>query len=82
MPSATPATLPADNPFALPSRLPYGTPAFDTIRDAHYLPAFTEARQTRFFLCVRSTGTRFDPEAAARMLADFRPLAVWEVPAE
>ena len=36
------ATLPQDNPFAAPSPLPYGTPAFDKIRDAHYLPALTE----------------------------------------
>ena len=36
------ATLPADNAFALASKLPYSTPAFDTIRDAHYLPALTE----------------------------------------
>ncbi|MCB9877864.1 MAG: M3 family metallopeptidase [Planctomycetes bacterium] len=33
-------SLPADNPFASPSTLPYQTPAFDTIREEHYLPAF------------------------------------------
>jgi peptidyl-dipeptidase Dcp len=36
------ATLPQDNPFAAPSSLPYSTPAFDRIRDAHYLPALVE----------------------------------------
>lgn len=41
MPTPT-ATLPADHPFARPSQLPYHAPAFDTIRDEHYLPAFTE----------------------------------------
>lgn len=41
MPDATP-TLPADNPFAAPSTLPYATPPFDRVRDAHWLPAFTE----------------------------------------
>tara|TARA_R110002072_G_scaffold99008_1_gene217948 strand:+ start:50190 stop:52370 length:2181 start_codon:yes stop_codon:yes gene_type:complete len=32
--------LPDDNPFAAPSRLALQTPAFDTIRVEHYLPAF------------------------------------------
>jgi peptidyl-dipeptidase Dcp len=40
MPTATPTLR--DNPFARPSPLPYHTPAFDTIRDEHYLPAFDE----------------------------------------
>lgn len=36
------ATLPQDNPFAAPSSLPYSTPAFDRVRDVHYLPALVE----------------------------------------
>lgn len=60
---------------AFSMRLPGSHPLFN-------LPEFEQARQTRFFLCVRSTGSRFDPEAAARVLAGFRPLAVWEVPIE
>jgi peptidyl-dipeptidase Dcp len=35
-----PAMLPADNPFAAPSKLALQTPAFDSIRVEHYLPAF------------------------------------------
>jgi len=38
----TAPALPKDNPFAAPSALPYATPAFDTIRDAHYLPALID----------------------------------------
>jgi peptidyl-dipeptidase Dcp len=40
--SMTATALPKDNPFAAPSSLPYATPAFDQVRDAHYLPALTE----------------------------------------
>lgn len=40
--SMTATALPKDNPFATPSSLPYATPAFDQVRDAHYLPALTE----------------------------------------
>ncbi len=32
--------LSSDNPFAAESSLPYRVPAFDRIRDEHYLPAF------------------------------------------
>lgn len=32
----------AGNPFAQPSALPYATPAFDRIKDEHYLPALLE----------------------------------------
>ncbi|MEZ6036100.1 MAG: M3 family metallopeptidase [Planctomycetota bacterium] len=38
-------SLPADNPFAAASTLPYTTPAFDTIRDEHFLPAFEAGMQ-------------------------------------
>ncbi len=34
------AALPASNPFAKPSALPFQYPAFDKIKDEHYLPAF------------------------------------------
>ena len=34
------AVLDASNPFAKPSSLPLNYPAFDKIKDAHYLPAF------------------------------------------
>ncbi|MFP5390690.1 MAG: M3 family metallopeptidase [Gammaproteobacteria bacterium] len=37
--AAAPA-LDASNPFAKPSTLPYQYPAFDKIKDEHYLPAF------------------------------------------
>ena len=36
----SPAGLAADNPFSAPSKLALQTPAFDTIRVEHYLPAF------------------------------------------
>ena len=35
----------AGNPFAQPSALPYTTPAFDRIKDEHYLPALLEGMQ-------------------------------------
>ncbi len=44
MPTETP-TLPADNPFSQPSPLPYGTPPFDRIAEAHFLPAFEAGMQ-------------------------------------
>jgi peptidyl-dipeptidase Dcp len=34
------AALPASNPFAAPSPLPFHAPAFDKIRNEHYLPTF------------------------------------------
>jgi peptidyl-dipeptidase Dcp len=37
--TATPATLPASNPFAKPSTLPFQTPDFSKIKDSDYLPA-------------------------------------------
>ncbi|WP_312513739.1 M3 family metallopeptidase [Massilia sp.] len=36
----TSAVLDASNPFAKPSSLPLNYPAFDKIKDAHFLPAF------------------------------------------
>jgi peptidyl-dipeptidase Dcp len=39
----SPATLPAENPFAAPSPLPFHTPAFDKIRVDHFLQTFTVA---------------------------------------
>ena len=30
----------SDNPFSSPSPLAYGAPAFDRIREEHFLPAF------------------------------------------
>jgi peptidyl-dipeptidase Dcp len=39
MSNATAATL-ADNPFSSPSTLPLQAPAFDRIREEHYVPAF------------------------------------------
>ncbi|MBA4068053.1 MAG: hypothetical protein C0501_30990 [Isosphaera sp.] len=44
------------------------------------VPAFDRASQTRFFLCVRATDPRFDREGVRRVLAETRPLGVWEVP--
>jgi len=39
-PAAPAAALDASNPFAKPSSLPLNYPAFDKIKDAHFLPAF------------------------------------------
>ena len=41
--AATPA--PAENPLLIPSTLPFGAPAFDRIKDSHYLPAFEAGMQ-------------------------------------
>ena len=41
--AATPA--PAENPLLVASTLPFGTPAFDKIKDDHYLPAFDAGMQ-------------------------------------
>ncbi len=41
--TATPA--PAENPLLVASTLPFGTPAFDKIKDDHYLPAFDAGMQ-------------------------------------
>lgn len=39
------AELPADNPFAAPSPLPLHAPAFDKIKEEHFLPTFLAAMQ-------------------------------------
>ena len=41
--ATTPA--PAENPLLVASTLPFGTPAFDRIKDDHYLPAFDAGMQ-------------------------------------
>ncbi len=41
--AATPA--PAENPLLVASTLPFGTPAFDKIKDDHFLPAFDAGMQ-------------------------------------
>ncbi|MFC0252410.1 M3 family metallopeptidase [Massilia consociata] len=38
--SAAPAAIDASNPFAQPSSLPLNYPAFDKIKDEHFLPAY------------------------------------------
>ncbi|MET0807740.1 MAG: M3 family metallopeptidase, partial [Pseudoxanthomonas sp.] len=42
-PAATPAA--AENPLLVASTLPFGAPAFDKIKDSHYLPAFEAGMQ-------------------------------------
>ena len=41
----TAATWTSDNPFSSPSELPFEAPAFDQIREEHYLPAFEAGMQ-------------------------------------
>src|SRR5688572_12264302 len=66
-PAPAPATLTADNPFFAPSQLPYGTPAFDRLRDEHYLPALTEGmRQHRDE--VRAIATQKDAPTFANTI--------------
>jgi hypothetical protein len=44
------------------------------------VPAFGLASQTRFFLCVRATDPKFDPEATRQFLSGYGAAGVWEVP--
>src|SRR5688572_6221125 len=61
------ATQQQDNPFLAPSQLPYGTPAFDRLRDEHYLPALTEGmRQHRDE--VRAIATQKDAPTFANTI--------------
>ncbi len=41
----TAASWTSDNPFSSPSELPFEAPAFDQIREEHYLPAFEAGMQ-------------------------------------
>ena len=43
--TATTTPAPAENPLLVASTLPFGAPAFDRIKDDHYLPAFDAGMQ-------------------------------------
>lgn len=58
MSNATAATL-VDNPFSSPSTLPLQAPAFDLIREEHYVPAF-EAGMAQHLAEVDAIATQSD----------------------
>jgi len=62
-----PPPLSIDNPFAAESSLPYRVPAFDRIRDEHYLPAF-EAGMAQELNEVAAIASNSEPPSFANTI--------------